>query len=223
MRITDKLTERLQEMIFSSLKPGDKLPTELELCMQFDTSRTTVREALQALRSSGILEKKGNGTYVSNTIDDCLSNPLLVMLQLNLAEIDDLLEIRRIIETEAAGLAAKRATKENIKELENIVWKLQKPNMKLEEFIAMDVDFHLSIAKASQNAALYILIKNINSTLEKVYPRFCTIDIAITSAVPLQKEIVHAISQHNSKMAMAKMEMHISKSSATITKPVVNF
>lgn len=218
IKVSDKLKEEMRKMILEKMRPGDKLPTESELCTLFDASRTSVREALQALRSSGILEKRGGGTYVTDTFDEGLISPLVAMLQLNLAEVDDLLEIRRILESETAGLAAQRATEKDIRELENIVWLVQKPDITLEEFIDLDVKFHMAVANASGNAGLQILIKNITSALEKVYPRFCTLEIAENSAIPLQREIVHSISHHDSETAKQKMAQHLLESAATIKK-----
>lgn len=218
IKVSDKLKEEMRKMILEKMRPGDKLPTESELCTLFDASRTSVREALQALRSSGILEKRGGGTYVTDTFDEGLISPLVAMLQLNLAEVDDLLEIRRILESETAGLAAQRATEKDIRELENIVWLVQKPDITLEEFIDLDVKFHMAVANASGNAGLQILIKNITSALEKVYPRFCTLEIAENSAIPLQREIVHAISHHDLETAKQKMAQHLLESAATIKK-----
>ena len=212
VKVADKLKKEMQDMILKNMRPGDKLPTESELCIRFEASRTSVREALQALRSSGILEKKGGGTYVTDTFDECLISPLMAMLQLNLTEAGDLLEIRRILETETAGLAAKRATEEDIHQLENIVWMMQKPDITLEEFIDLDIKFHMAVAQASGNSGLQILIKNITSALEKVYPRYCTLEIAENSAIPLEREIVQAISHHDYETAKQKMARHLLES-----------
>lgn len=208
-KVSVKVREAIQEMILSSMKAGDKLPTESELTEMFAASRTTVREALKGLEAAKIVEKRNGGTYVADQMKDCFVDPLCIMLQLNTIKKKEIMDIRKLLETEAAGEAALNAAQEDIYELENIVWMMQKPGIELEEYIDLDVKYHFMIAKASGNMMLYQLIKDISTVLIRLYPRFCTLEIAKNQAIPQQIKVLQAIKEGDVEAAKINMRQHL--------------
>jgi GntR family transcriptional repressor for pyruvate dehydrogenase complex len=122
-RIYEKIVDEIKDLISQGrLNWGDQLPTERELSDTFKVSRTCVREALRILESQGFLESRpGDGTYVANNAVDSLVQPLAAFI---LKEKDyqlELFEMRRLLESQLAFLAAERATPENMTKMEKIL------------------------------------------------------------------------------------------------------
>ncbi len=148
LKVSDKVKALIQNMIFKEMKPGDKLPSEAMLSELFSASRSSIREALQALESARIVEKRNNGTFVTSQLEECFVNPLSIMIQLSMVGLPELLELRQILESEAAGYAALRATETQVRDLENMAWLMQKPNI-MENIISGSMFWRESRAEKS--------------------------------------------------------------------------
>ena len=121
--VTRKLSERVATEILEMItlqkrfSPGDKIPTENELCAELGVSRTTVREAIQKLTAQNILEvHRGKGTYVTDSTQT-LSSDIFSTLSYTGMRLKDLYEIRLIFEPQAAYYAAQRATDEELAQI----------------------------------------------------------------------------------------------------------
>jgi len=136
------------------LKPGEKLPSERELASLLGVSRTSVREAIKALSFSGYLEViQGKGTYVlemSTKYDEIVN----FFSGFSNYSLDYLMEARIMLEGEFARLAALNASQEEIDLIEN-------------SFVVKDLEFHLTIAKATHNPFMDGLMKIIGEMLYK--------------------------------------------------------
>lgn len=147
--LSTQLVAELRELIANgTFAPGDKLPSENELIRQYAVSRTVVREAISGLRTDGILvTRQGVGAFVTNQTGKRLEpfNPE------DLKAVLDMLEFRIAIETEAAGFAAQRRTKANLKELGECFDELAALALDAKAFAMPDYNFHLAIARAAHN------------------------------------------------------------------------
>ena len=161
--LSDEVIRVIQEQIFEGkIKQGERLPSEKEMCELFNVGRSTLREAIKALVTAGLLEKKKDGTYVKNTYDYVFASsfdPKLILKHIN---HKDLLEARRIQETQIVGLSAERATEEDLFNMESILKKMEQDD---QNFIKYDIDFHVVIAESSYNIVLINQIKTIGSLL----------------------------------------------------------
>lgn len=154
----------LSEQIFQQIKdnivrgewlPGDKLPSEHDLCRLFRVSRVPVREALRKLCALGVLEtRRGEGTFVSYLTAGSFMNSLLPALILNKKNMMDILQYRSIIEGESAALAAQCATDDDIVRLRESVEAITKIARPCLEFSQADMRFHRVVAEATQNSLL---------------------------------------------------------------------
>ena len=141
------------------LKIGDKLPPERMLAEQFNVSRASIREAFRAMEIIGIIEvRPGGGSYITElNISNFMTTIAPLFIRTNDTE-QDLLEFRRLLETEAVQLAAEKQIHPAVVELEKAVALMQKsllqddPNLGAEA----DIRFHKAIFNCSDN---YILIK----------------------------------------------------------------
>ncbi|GAF94726.1 unnamed protein product, partial [marine sediment metagenome] len=140
------------------LKPGEKLPSERELASLLGVSRTSVREAIKALSFSGYLEViQGKGTYVlemSTKYDEIVN----FFSGFSNYSLDYLMEARIMLEGEFARLAALNASQEEIDLIEKIFNEIDSSE-DLNSFVVKDLEFHLTIAKATHNPFMDGLMK----------------------------------------------------------------
>ena len=129
---------------------GGRLPAERDLAEQFGVSRPTIREAMIALEISGLVEvRSGSGVYVLE--QESAPTPLTDSEAPGPFEI---LEARRLIESETAALAATRISPEQLAELEQLLLEMERGDLPVEDAEAADQRFHCLIAEASGNSAL---------------------------------------------------------------------
>lgn len=154
-KVYEVVIEQIKEMIKSGkLKKGDKLPPERELVEELQVSRASIREALRSLEILGLIESRhGDGNFIKENFDDSLIEPISLMFMLQESSPKDILELRMVLETETAMLAAKRISDDKINEIKAIIDKFkattdEKLNTEL------DVEFHHKIAQASKNLLL---------------------------------------------------------------------
>jgi GntR family transcriptional repressor for pyruvate dehydrogenase complex len=137
-----------------SIQPGESLPSEAELSDRFGVSRTVIREALARLKYDGLLEsKQGSKSTVAEHGRERVFR--LDRLEVtNLAEVGLLYEFRTILETEAAALAAKRRTQEDLVKLSHCLEALDQAMKERQDGTTANVDFHMGIIEASGNPFL---------------------------------------------------------------------
>lgn len=151
--LTLQVSESLAEKIHSgALLPGSRLPTEAELCGEYEVSRTVIREALAQLRSAGlVLPQQGRGIFVAET-----PSPQSFLISeedlQSLPETIALLELRLSVEVEAAGLCADRRSDPEAAELRRMMEEIdhRHPDPRAVK-IHYDYDFHLQIARGARN------------------------------------------------------------------------
>lgn len=165
--LVETVMEHLRHMVSSQeWKVGEKIPTESELAEMFQVGRNTIREAVRVLSHSGMLEvRQGNGTFVRNGID-----PSAVMQQVYKSSLSDHLELRCMIESQAARCAAQRRTTRDLKKIESALLLRNgvDDNYSIDRFIEKDILFHKSIVSASHNEAMCALYEYFSiSVMEK--------------------------------------------------------
>jgi GntR family transcriptional repressor for pyruvate dehydrogenase complex len=152
--LSEQISEQLKEKIIKGeFKPGDKLPSENELCNIYGVSRTAVRQALNTLASIDLIETKfGGGSYVKQPNSGNVLNGLIPHTFLNEKSMLEIIEFRRILEANVAYLSCRRATKSDVETLKNIYDDMVKNKDDLTTFSKLDYDFHIAIAKISGNS-----------------------------------------------------------------------
>ncbi|WP_258358727.1 FadR/GntR family transcriptional regulator [Moorella sulfitireducens (nom. illeg.)] len=168
---TKKIYEEIVEQVKKSLSegklmPGERFYSERELSEKLGVSRASVREAIRALTTMGVLEvKPGEGTFVRKVQNCDIVQPLVMALLLEEQQATYLLEARQILEREIVYLAARRATSEEKEQLVEITRQMGEEMTRgyLQE--DTDVKFHLTIAAMSHNPILSRLMYTIADTL----------------------------------------------------------
>jgi len=168
-RIYEEIVRQIKGMIAEGrLKSGDQLPPERDLAEKFLVSRTSVREALRALESVGLIEiRPGEGTFVREVSVEALIEPLALVLLSQRALTEELFEARRLLEPAIAGLAARRATADEIQEMERILEAQAKEITSGNTGLAQDAAFHAAIGTAAHNRAITRIVHAVMDLLSQ--------------------------------------------------------
>ncbi len=165
-KIHQQVSEEIQKMILSGeLKLGDKLPAERKMAEMLNVSRTSIREALRSLEIIGIIEsRQGEGNFISENFDQVGLEPMSLIFTLKNGKFKDILEIRNILEIEAAGLTAERITEERKEILENLLTDLINADSEAER-VAIDKSIHYKIAEYTNNILIVTILETISSLM----------------------------------------------------------
>ncbi|MDR1686585.1 MAG: GntR family transcriptional regulator, partial [Desulfovibrio sp.] len=137
-------------------EPETKIPSENELVITLGVSRNTVRTALNRLNALGILEvRHGEGYFLKDINVDVFANLQLPILLEVHSNLETLTEFRIGVEPQGAALAASRATSEDLESMEQALSLSHRHLDDKEQYALYDMEFHLAVAKASQNSIIY--------------------------------------------------------------------
>ncbi len=159
-RIYSEIVRQIRALIADGqLKSGDRLPPERDLAERFRVSRTSVREALRTLESTGLIEiRAGEGAFVRGISVESLVEPLALVILSQREVIADLYEARRLLEPPIAALAAERASPDEVQELTRILDEQAKEVEAGRTGLAQDAAFHTAIAHSAHNRAISRLV-----------------------------------------------------------------
>ncbi|MEA3288365.1 MAG: FadR/GntR family transcriptional regulator [Candidatus Marinimicrobia bacterium] len=216
---TETLSSKIQNQIEQSILqkkylPGDKLPTEKELCIMFGVSRTALREALQMLSIQGLISiRKGSGIYVTEYNSDHAVRPMSRYLAMNLnAElIIQVIEVRKAFEPQIAWIAARNRDEADVNGLEINLEELQKSDQSNSERQGeIDQSFHMQICEATKNPIIPLQMEPIFRLMPRIRTIvYSTVDTALSEAVTFHEKIFVAIRDQNSEAARDAMMGHL--------------
>jgi len=208
-----EVVERLRKMIHDGeLSPGDRLPPERDLAKLLGVSRPTLRAGIRSLSTVGILQsKQGAGTFVvekdeSPTLD---SNPLRMLSALHGFTSDEMFEARLALEMSIAGLAAERASSEQMtlmaEEITGMYASLNEP----EQYLLHDMQFHQTIASASNNRILTSLMNMIATILYDSRSKTVKRAKDLKQSAEQHHNIYRAMREHDPEAARWAMHDHL--------------
>lgn len=200
------------------LKPGQKLPSERDMAESLGVSRASVREALTTLEAIGILDiRPGEGTFVRETSVSATFAPLAMVLEMEQNPGGQLMEVRRVLETEMAALAAQRATEEDLNNIQTILNHM-KTAKTISQAVEADLRFHFSIAEATHNTILLRIMNTVADLMHNTF-RVQREELFADNGAEIISEheaIYNAIRDRNSETAKSKMLQHIDNIQAGI-------
>jgi GntR family transcriptional repressor for pyruvate dehydrogenase complex len=193
--------------------PGEKLPSEADLCKVFNVGRSTLREALKSLSFIGLIRMRaGEGSYVAEERSKYMERPLLLSRGvLNTEkEVNDLCETRLVMEVETAALCAQRASEQDFSELEKIVREMKNSVERGdEEFSRLDLNFHMAIAAATRNEVMIDFLKHIREALEELIVKSLLLPAGTDMAYKQHRALLDVIKQRNAGKARNAMRAHL--------------
>jgi GntR family transcriptional regulator, transcriptional repressor for pyruvate dehydrogenase complex len=212
------VTQAILEMIASSdLKPGDMLPPERELGEQFGVSRTVIREAIRALKGKGLLDvRSGSGVRIIAVDESTVRESMRHFVHGSMVDYSKVDEVRRVLEVAAAGLAAERATPEDIEHIDDTLERFAKQSSNLEASVQTDIEFHRAVATATHNELFLVLHDSIGEMLVEVRRRNLSRGRDERRlVVKMHQRIRDAIAAHDPQAAQQAMRDHLGHVQAT--------
>jgi len=172
-KIYEEIVEQIKSLLAEgNLNPGEKLPSEREMADALGVSRASVREALTALEAMGVLEvRPGEGTFVARVSDKDTIEALALIWSVERNSLAELMQVRRILEGEAAALAAQHATPQDLLNMERLLENMKATAEKREQGVDFDLYFHFAIGRATHNRVLYRLINTLDKMMHHTFLR----------------------------------------------------
>jgi len=209
-RLADDVSNQIKEAIFQDdYKPGEKIPSEQQLVDLFGVSRVIVREAIRNLEQAGLVEiRRGpkGGAFVKTLTHTAVSLVVKDLFRLAKGTVKEVMEVRLEIEPIVTGLAARRATENDLlllkKHLDNM------PKESGRKMVEANTNFHRLLAKCAHNPIYYMII---NILLD------FSIDLIINILPPgkiihdttSHPEIYELVAKGHSQQARTRMKTHL--------------
>ena len=213
--ITQKIIDQIRTAILAGkLKPGDVLPPEKELTEQFGVSKQTLRESLRALEHMGLIDVRkgiGGGAHIVEVDIEVTKQSLANFLYFKDLTIENLSELRKLIEPHAAAKAAEAISKEDLRIL-NELNELARESLDkkvMQEMSINEINFHRVIAQATNNPILVLILDFVEDLLED-FKKVLKPDLAFSKSVlDAHDRIYEAICDKNQEKASAEMYRHV--------------
>lgn len=213
MSVTDEAIARIRRLIQSGqLRPGARLPPELQLAAQLGISRNPLREAVKALVVARVLDvRRGDGTYVTSLEPRLLFEGLRLAVELLRDDsMVELVETRRLLEPAATALAARRITTEELAEVRRLLEAMRAAIDDVEGLTRIDAAFHRAVTAATHNQTLITLLDGVSSgTLRLRVWRGLVETSAVHRTLAEHEAIYHALATGDPILAQAAAMMHV--------------
>ncbi len=208
----DLIIDQIRELIKSgALKPGEKLPPERKLAEHLGVSRGQVREAINKLQFYGIVKvQPQSGTTVTGIGIVALSALISDVLQLERVDFKSLIDTRILLEKEAARMAARNRTADDLVQLNIALDQYEQKLMESHDAVEEDLMFHIKIAEAGKNTVLKSMMMIITPDIVKSFIQFkvCS-DAKNREAIEEHRQILEMISNQDEDGAVKAMERHL--------------
>ena len=201
-------TQLRDEILNLEYDPGDRLPSERELCDIFHINRSSVREALKRLEQARLIDiRHGEGSVVLNfklsAGFDLLRHLVMPGGKINFLALRSIAEVRAVIAGEMANLAAKRITEPDLKKLDEIVKSIENcPGDDPARFQDLDFDFHYTLARSSENLAFLLMMNSIKDVYEELKDYFSSMFNEAMKNPGLYRRIAEALARHDRERAV---------------------
>lgn len=208
--ILDKIKQNIRE---GKLTVGDRLPSERQMAEEFGVSRTTIREALKALETMGLIQcVQGGGNYISANFDHSMTEPLTILFMLQGGSIAHLHQVRRALEMQAAAVVPELAADADLERLRELCRHIEEEP--LEESRAMlDKQLHYEIAALSGNPLINVIL---NAASDLIESYIADVRISMLAEDPLlstinlqHRAIVEAFARRDREQAIQAMGQHM--------------
>ena len=208
--LTQLLVLRFQQLMSEGLlSPGTKLPSERELAASFGVARSSSRPALKVLEIMGVITQKvGDGSYLNNDASSVLSVPMEFLFLLDDTSLQELTELRLMMEPALAAKAAESANAEHIALLRQSVLDLEHSTHDRVRLVASDLLFHRTIFQASDNRLAGRLFQTIHRAMLNLMIVTSQL-VELEHTLQFHRPILIAIEQRNPPLASRLMAEHL--------------
>lgn len=207
--IASRMIARIHD---GTLQPGDRLPSERTLAEKFGVSRTAIREALRSMEMMGCVESRvGEGTFIKLPSLSNIVDPFSMVITRYGRSDADLIEVRLILETEAAAMAAQRRSDAQLRELKQAVDDMCADIESGGSGVAAEERFHSILAEACANEAMHLMLNMCAGLLSAVRPIAQSIKSAPRIALKDHISICDAVEAQDDRLARKLMRTHLNR------------
>lgn len=211
VKLVDVAVDSIIEMIKN--KQYDEkgyLPSEGDLAELLSVSRATIREAVRSLEVRGFLVRRhGKGVQIADNSVEVMTRSLNDMFIKDDNMLDELLDLRLVIEPVCAKSAAMCATKEHLEKLNQFITIMEKPDVEDKEYYNADLDFHITIAKASGNRIYEAIITAYTPILHELIVVASPAHCRLEPKFHYHRNILDAIKNRDGQLAEEEMGHHL--------------
>jgi GntR family transcriptional regulator, transcriptional repressor for pyruvate dehydrogenase complex len=214
-----QVAERIRDAILDGTLPvGEPLPSERSLQVTFGVGRTTVREGLRALEAQGLIGRSTGGwrSVAAPSLQTPLREALVQLIELDRVRVEDLLDLRLILEPAAVERAARVRDEAALARASRYLEEMQQPGVTVRAFQEADVLFHVALAEASGNGALHLLMQTLREVVDR-YMRAIAAEVGdlsayLPEATAEHADILAAVERGDSEAAAAHVRQHLHRS-----------
>jgi long-subunit acyl-CoA synthetase (AMP-forming)/DNA-binding FadR family transcriptional regulator len=208
--VSQQVFDQLKEQILTGAwKPGEKIPSENDLAVQFGVSRVTIRNALQRLSGLGLLETRfGEGSFVKRMDVDTALQPLVPTVYLGKDSLREVLEFRKTVEGSVCELACRRATSADIAALRTLYEQMVRAKDEPALYAQRDYAFHEKIAQITQNRVM-LQIDQITDEMMRAAFKSIAHSRSNRAGLRCHQQILEAFEAHDPARARALMDRHM--------------
>lgn len=207
--LSSLIIEQVRSALFAGkLTPGERLGTEVSLGEQFGVSRMAIRDALRSLEAVGIIEIRvgqRGGIYVAEGDPARLSDLLAIQFKLLDVKPDEMVDAQIAIEVVAAGLAAEKATAEEIAGLWSLIAQMEDSSTTSIEFVRLALEFHTAVVDASHNRVLSAQFRALKHLLLPLYAQGTTPSV-MGRAIAAHRALVACIAARDPSAARSVLD-----------------
>jgi len=216
MALTDEAISQLRQMIQSGeLPPGSRLPSENQLSLQMGVSRSGIREAVKVLESARVLVvKRGDGTYVTSLAPKLLLEGVGFAVEMLQGDtLLEVMEVRRLLEPAATGLAALRISDGQLSELAELLQQMQEQADDAEGLMQADMAFHRLVIASTGNETLTSLLDGLSGRTVRARVWRGVIEGNVTQVtIDEHRAIYLALLARDPSLATAAAHLHVNTS-----------
>lgn len=206
----------LDAIISGRLRPGDRLPSEVEQASGFRVSRSVVREALRSLAQVGLItvvQGRQGGSFVnrleSAPVAENLREAMELLLHFQGINVAELVEARRAIEGTCASLGAARAIDGELVAIREPIEQAADPAMPDDEWLELDIRFHRAVAQSAHNRALIVPLAALHGVVQPRLNREIMRHLTRRRVNAQHAAIYEAIAAHDPTGAHRAVERHL--------------
>lgn len=192
------IQEIKQALIREELRPGDKLPSEDQLCRKFSVSRISIREAIKMLSALGVVRvKHGDGTYICKDANCSQLDSMVFQLILKDRSPKELAELRKMLEIGILEIVMENVDAQDIKKMEGAIGNFERVCSKgitdPQMLSRYDLDFHLAFAEATHNPLIIEIAKTVYQLYVASFARILYEREAVRESSELHKTLLQGI------------------------------
>ncbi len=208
--VADQVIDQIKSLLAGGdLRPGNRLPPERQLAEMLGVSRPSLREALRALEYAGVLETRvGEGVFVTDG-NNILANNLQVSHLVKQYALEEMIEVRKVIEAATVRLAIERGAEEDFEALRKVHDDSKKMVHHKEHFVLADYAFHQALAEAGGNSIFVAMLQTMRHMMSEFNIEILSTIKGRKTVLQHHDAILDALNARNGKEAQHLLEMHL--------------